>query len=781
MRHARALSFLTLGYWRRRGGRVAAMLLGVAAGVALLGAVLLANDAVLRTYEGWTRGVLGRAELEVRAVAERGFPEELARRLSDVPGVAASAPAFEERSYLFKGEAQAAVNVRGVDPPADAAVRPLPIVSGRSLEAGDTGVAVLSYAAALALEAAPGSDVELMTAQGVETLRVVGVYHPADGDAGTSERAVLVALPHAQRMFVDGRRTVTRVDVALDGASPAGVEARLASVVGDEGYVRRAHHTLSELAAASADLRAMLLLAGMLAAIAAGLLIVVHARSMLDERTSDLALLAALGVPRRHLRGWLTAEVGAVVAAGAVPGLALAGPVAHLLLRFLPEGLVTPFGASLAAPRLGLSAVLGPTTSWLLVAVAVTLLAALLLAKLFGRLGRALEGAPGRPVWVHLAGALLRQRRTQAATSAAALLLTLSGLVGIHGVAESSRRSLSNWLDSAVTWDLRVAAGPATGGAPLALPGATVARVAAIPGVAAVTTERQLRVASRGHGVTVVALGGSNADLAERLEVVQAADLRGSPAAFLGGAGQVALSVPLAARLSLSVGDQIPLSTHAGEGQYTVVALVDDSVMRGEAVYVGMDEYVVTWGDDGVDSISVRLTPGAEASAVAQAVSESTGLARAKVPLHVTLAANYRSELLSDVVAAFRGAQAVVLLAVVVALLGLLASSVAAAWHAQSQLGLLRALGARRRLLMGVVGSNLAIAAGVGAILGAALGTALSLRLSLTMSGAAAPLAWHWPLDAYATVALLLILTGAGAALLLSPPARLSLPRSARR
>ena len=84
MRHHRALLLLTLGYWRRRPGRVALMLLGVAAGIALLGAVLLVNDALLRTYAGWARGVHGWADVEVRAVADRGFPRALAARLAAV-------------------------------------------------------------------------------------------------------------------------------------------------------------------------------------------------------------------------------------------------------------------------------------------------------------------------------------------------------------------------------------------------------------------------------------------------------------------------------------------------------------------------------------------------------------------------------------------------------------------------------------------------------------------------------------------------------------------------
>lgn len=779
MRHHRALLLLTLGYWRRRPGRVALMLLGVAAGIALLGAVLLVNDALLRTYAGWARGVHGWADVEVRAVADRGFPRALAARLAAVEGVEAAAPSVERRSYLLRGEGQVAVSVRGVDPAAEAALRPLALVAGRGLEPGDRQVTLLSYAASLALDAPPGSDVELLTPYGLETLRVVGVYHRADDGTGPVERAALAPLAAVQEMFEDGRDAVTRVDVAVAGRALAEVEAELSALVGASAYVRPARHALSEQAAASADLRALLLLAGVLAAVAAALLIVVHARAMLDERAPDLALLRALGVTRARLRRWLAVEVAALVVLGAVPGVPLAVPGARLLLGYLPGELLAPFGASFVAPRLGAAAFLTPAMAWLVVAGAATWACALALRELLGRLAARLEGASERQVWLRLGGALLRRRRGQAATAAAALTLTLAGLVGIHGVADASRRSLASWLDAAVTWDLRVAAGPGASGAAVALPGEAAAQVAALPGVAAVTTERQLTVASGGRGITVIALGGSAPDLGQRLRVVQAADLGGSerPAAT----ARVAVSEQLAARLALSVGDRLPLTTHAGESDYTVVAVVDDSANRGEAAYVELDAYLAAWGDGGVDSITVRLTPGAEAASVARAVSESTGLARAKVPLHVTLADAYREELLAGVSGVYAGVKLVVLLAVLVALVGVLGSSVSAAWQLEPETRLLRSLGAQRRLVAGVLGLALALTAGLGAAAGAGLGTLLSLRLSATMSGAAAPLAWHWPLESYAVVALLLLLTAGCAALLLTPSLRWAVPRSGRR
>lgn len=779
---SRGLLLLAAGYWRRRFGRGGLMLAGITLGVALLGAVLLVNDALLRTYAGWAHGVFGWTEVEVRAVSESGMEERWVEEIAAVPGVAVAAPVLERRTYVFKDEAQVAVTVRGVEPDPESQVRPRSMVAGRALEPGDRDVTILSYAAALALDAAPGTDVELLTPEGVDVLRVVGVYRPADAGQATAERAALTTLPQAQATFAAGRALVTRVDVAV--AEAAGVDelrATLARLLGDEAHVRHGSHAATELARASSGLRTLLLLAGLLAVMASALLIATNVMAMVEERDADLELLHALGVARSRLRRWLAVEVGFLVAAGAGLGLPLAAPAARLLISYLPDAQLAPYAVQLAAPRLGATALLGGGGVALPAAALVTLLTVALFRPLLGRLGRGLNRRAGLPLWLRLAAAALERRRGSAAVTAAALLLTLAGVVGIFGVADSSRHSLAAWLDASVTWDLRVAAGPDAASDAARLPGSTVARVAALPGVAAVAAERRVTVASRGHGLTVIALDGRAASSGGgRLRVVQAADVSGSELPQLSGGG-VALSVPLAARLALRVGDTLPLTTLSGESHYTVVALVDDSASRVEAAYLDLGSYAAAWGDTSVDSITVRLTPGAEAAAVARTVSASHGRAGAKVPLHVTLADGYRSELLAGVAAAYRGVRMVVSIAVAIALIGLLHGAMAAGWRLRRELSLLGVLGAPRGILTRAVTAQIALGAGLATGAGALLGTVSSLALSRLMAGAAAPLAWYWPVDAYLAVALLLATTGAVAAILVTPPPGVSLPRSPRR
>lgn len=765
---------LALGYWRRRFGRAALTLLGVTAGLTLLGAVLLVNDALLRTYQGWSRGAQGFTALEVRALAERGFKQSWLGQIGQVSGVRLAAPSLERRSYLFRDGAQVPVVVRGVEPALEERLRPLSMLVGRALEPGDAHVTLLSSAAALALQAAPGSDVQLLTPEGVQSLRVVGVYHPGAGSTAPSEQALLVSLQEAQALFEQGRDLVTHVDVATAAGPIEAVQQQLTGLLGSVATVRRPQQAAVQLAAASAGLRSMLLLAGLLAVVAATALTYVHARAMHDERRAELLTLHQLGVPLRRLRRWRRLEVAGLVTLGALPAALLVLPTAQVILGQLPEQL-RPFATAVAAPRASAGWFLLPAAGWLAVGATLLLLAAALLERLFRRLARRMSVARQR-AWLRLAGDQLRRRARPHAVVASAVALTLAGLVAIEGSADRSRRSLSTWLDGAITWDLRVAAAP-TAASSVTLPAGAVQQVAALPGVDTVATERQVRVASRGRGLTIIALGGSGPGLASRLRVVQAADLSGSAVlADLQRGRSLALSVPLADRLELSVGSSLPLVTAAGEEEYMVVALVDDAASREEAAYMWADSYADTFADDGIDAMTIRLAPGARAAELAGAVRQQE---QAMVPLHVTLADAYRTDLLTDASLTYRAARLLVLLAVVVALLAQLAGGVAGAWQAGAETAALRAQGVSRRLLLQVLGAGPLISAAVAALVGAALGTLLAVPLPRALG--AAPRAWQWPTSAYWAVGGLFCLTVGAALLMLAPLTGLNPPRGRRR
>lgn len=753
---------LAVRYWRRRWPRALLMLGGLMVGLTLLVAVLLVNDSLTRTYAGWARGVSGWADIEIGGNAHASLTGSWLEAVRQVPGVGAAAPVLERRSYLFVGEARLAVSVRGVDPTSEAHLRPFSMVAGRSLEAGDARVALLSVAAAVELDAGPGSTVQLLTPEGLEELRVVGVYNPLGAEA-VSERVVQVPLVQAQALFSGGRDTLSRIDVATDGSAPAPVVAALAQQLGAAGTVRTAHAGASDLAEASRGIRTVLLLAGLLGVMAAGVLISVYVRAMVEERSADLSLLRGLGVPRHTLTTWLSAEVGAVVVAAAAPALCLAVPVAVLILQRLPTEIL-PFAANVAAPRIGASAVpVGVIGVGAGVAAALLLLR-ILFAALFRRLARGLLAGTGRAAWLRLTGHLLQRGLGPGATVAAALALTIAGLVGVHGASESGRRALTAWLDTAVDWDLMVAPGPMNDAASVTLPQAAVAELAALPGVEEVSAQRQVGVTSRGRSVTMIALGGFGLNAGGRLDVVQSADLSGSAMWLDLRQGQaVALSVALADQLAVTVGDRLPLTTPDGESEFEVVALVNDPAARTDAAYIALDSYAAMWGDGGVDSVVMRLSPGTEPVAVAASVGARQPGGAVKVPLHVTLAGAYRADLLVAAADTFRASGLMVLLALMVTLAALLATGITSAWQVEPEMRGLRAMGVPPARLATAFFLTFGLTAAAGAVPGMALGTLLSRRLAQGAGSAA----WSWPTDAYTSVGMLLAVTALLAAALL--------------
>lgn len=771
---------LALRYWRQHWLRALVMFVGLVVGMTLLGGVLLVNDSLARTYAGWQRGVLGYTDIEVRAVSDAGLTEAWLDEIRRAPGVAAAAPVVERRSYLLTDDARLAVNVRGVDPVAEGELRPFGVVAGRALEVGDRRVTMLSHAAALDLNAGPGSDVELLTPSGVETLRVVGVYHPL-GDHVVAERVATLPLQESQALFAPGRNSLSRIDVATDGRPVAAVQAALNERLHGQAHVRLTGDDAGALAQASRGLTSLLLLAGLLGVLAAGVLIVVYLRTMLEERARDLRVLHALGVPRAGLHLSLWAEVALGVAAAALPGLVLAAPLARWLLTQLPSDLL-PYASSVAAPRLGPSALSLDLAITVFGAAVALLSVRTLLAKLLGSLARAAQSGTGFAPQLRLASHFFAGRVGGAATVGAAIALTTAGLIGVHGASEAQRSALTAWLDGAVNWDLMVASVPGASGANVTLPVSAMEQIAGMPGVEAVSAERQVAVSSDGRSVTMIALDGFGLDAGNRLSVVHSADLSGSSAWFDLRQGQgVALSVPLADRLAVSVGDSIPLSTLDGESSFTVLALVADASSRAEAAYIALDNYAAMWGDSGVDSIQVRVSAGPESVALVETALSEQAQRSVKVPLHVTLAGAYRADLLAAADDTFRAARLMILLGVLMALLALLVSSVVAAWRAEPELAGLRAMGVPRASLLGVLLVNLMVTAAAGALPGMLLGTLLSRRLSLTTLDGAAQ-SWNWPVDAYGYVLALLALTAVLAALMLaSPDPRLNLLRQSRR
>jgi putative ABC transport system permease protein len=106
------LYFLRL---RARAPQELLALLGIAAGVALLFASLVASNSLSGSIADLNAGVVGRATLQLSSRGPQGFPASVLARVRAIPGVRLAAPLLELNGQLIGTRRSAAVQVIGAD------------------------------------------------------------------------------------------------------------------------------------------------------------------------------------------------------------------------------------------------------------------------------------------------------------------------------------------------------------------------------------------------------------------------------------------------------------------------------------------------------------------------------------------------------------------------------------------------------------------------------------------------------------------------------------------
>ncbi|HEX4805415.1 MAG TPA: FtsX-like permease family protein [Conexibacter sp.] len=216
-------------------------LLGIAVGVALMFAVLVANASVSGSVEQLVHSVTGRAQLQLAARDPHGFDAELARRVAHVPGVRATAPLVDVRA-----------NVTGPS----GAVRTVDLVGGddRLVAIGGallrelvsphirlTGAVALPARLAADLGVHGGGTVQFATGSPPRAVPVATVLGRAEVGALVDSPIALAPLDYAQRLAgLRGRYSSVLVEVRRGRL--AQVRARLRALARDRVNVVSADH-----------------------------------------------------------------------------------------------------------------------------------------------------------------------------------------------------------------------------------------------------------------------------------------------------------------------------------------------------------------------------------------------------------------------------------------------------------------------------------------------------------------------------------------------------------
>jgi putative ABC transport system permease protein len=628
-----------------------------------------------------------------------------------------------------------------------------------------------------------GDGVDVVFQDGRSTFTVVGIVGFGETDSLAGATLAGFDLPTAQQLL--GKvGVVDEIDVrAADGGSADELRADIAAVLPAEAEALTGTQVADESSAAVRDGTAVfsrVLLVFAAVSVLVGSFVIWNTFSVLvAQRRREVALLRAVGASRRQVLTGIMVEAGLIGLASAGVGL-LAGVGLAVGIRSLLKliGIEVPTTSATIEPRTIVAA--------LLVGVVVTMVAAFVPAWAASRLApiEALrEAAPtaagigtGRRLagWLLLAAGLAGLVACAVAGSQPALtgLATLTAFAGLvtagpslaqgmarladHGrrgggwrmaarnIARAPRRAAATAL--ALTIGLTVvcavavtasslkasvadsvtggnlsdfALGPAGAGL-----GVSPAAADLVRGLDDVDTVEELRYSSalvQGSSRTVVGVDPDGLD-----QVVDLGVQDGSLATF--APGTMLLRATAAEELGVAVGDPVRITfPETGVRTLTLAGTFADDTLLESNYLVSMVDFEenVTSRLDG--SVLLTIRDGASAAAVERTLTA----ALAEYP-NVTI--SDPAELTADAQASIDQllglVTALLLLAVVVAVLGIVNTLVLSVVERTRELGLLRAVGATRSQIRTLVRRESVLMSLLGAVTGIALGTVSGIALS---------------------------------------------------
>ena len=436
-------------------------------------------------------------------------------------------------------------------------------------------------------------------------------------------------------------------------------------------------------------------------------------RSTLESRARTLA-------PRLAMAGGVLLVTGVAVLAVDVRSLALSyGGLFTILL-----------GAALLTPA---------------VTVGVVRLVQPLAGAAFGLLGR-----------MATRGVTASLSRT--AVAMAALMIAVSASVGVGIMIDSFRSSVVRWLETSLQADVYVSAPSLVSSrADATLAPELVERLSAVPGVAAMGTQRTVRVQSKEGPVQLIVL--SMASHAYRALALKEGDRATLWRRF--GEGEVVLvSEPFAYHRRLTIGDRVSLRTDTGERNFPIGGIVYDYGSSAGIVLMGRQAYERSWTDRGISSLGIYAKDPREVDALIEALRRAAG------PEDVFIRSNraLREASLEVFDRTFAVTGVLRLLAMVVAFVGVLSALMAQALERSREIGVLRAQGLTPLQVWGLTASQTGFMGLVAGLLALPVGSVLALVLIFVINRRS--FGWTLQLEIAPAILLQAVLLAVGAALL---------------
>ncbi len=341
------------------------------------------------------------------------------------------------------------------------------------------------------------------------------------------------------------------------------------------------------------------------------------------------------------------------------------------------------------------------------------------------------SGSPMRlPLLARLAADQVSRAPGRNAVTISAMMVGISIMVGVDTMVGSFRETVREWIDQTVLADLIVAPatwlqGHETGQLANRIPLSWAESLAAIPGVAAIDTYRDVSVDLKGRRVALV-----SRDLQIHAERSRYLMVHGNSAAVLNEAvanDGVVISEVLARTAGLHTGEVLRLTTPSGAHAFPILGIFFDYATDGGKIVMDRRVYQRLWQDETTTVIPIYVEMGADRAVVRRLLEERlrgmAGSSDNQAPLMVISNTELKQEIMVIFDRTFTVTYVLELIAIIIAILGIINTLVLSVLQRRREFAMLRSVGATmlhiRRLMLwesgylGLLGGLLGVVGGM--------------------------------------------------------------------
>lgn len=300
-------------------------------------------------------------------------------------------------------------------------------------------------------------------------------------------------------------------------------------------------------------------------------------------------------------------------------------------------------------------------------------------------------------VTARMAPRTITRSLSRTAVAIAALMVSVSVIIGVGVMIGSFRTTVEQWLEDVLQADIFISPPSLTSNQVLTtLDQQVVAQMQTFPGISTVATTRAVEVSGFfGATTSAVRLQAISEDLAgaDRRYAAAIGDWQRTWQAV--EAGGVLINEPMANRLDLQVGDQLRLQTDRGPQEFPIVGVAIDFDVNN-VVLMHDPVYRQFWADREISALGLFVAAGED---VDQKVNEIRAAFAGQTELLVQSNLSTRTGALEVFDRTFAITVALQLLAAIVAFIGILSTLMSLQLERSREIGVLRATGMTRRQL----------------------------------------------------------------------------------